>query len=119
MKPRIADALVIAILLIFAISLRGIFTGDGAPSIILVTEKDKRTLPFHDSTYDLTDEIGNHVILEVNNSRVRFIESDCNAKVCIRTGWISGCGEAAVCAPNKVAVYIECSDGAEADAVSR
>ncbi len=45
------------------------------------------------------------IVAEKN--RIRFIESGCPDKICVKTGWISQPGEIAVCLPNKVIIKLE------------
>jgi hypothetical protein len=45
--------------------------------------------------------------VEIEGARVRIVESPCPGKVCIARGWLEHAGDAAICLPNKVAVYVE------------
>ena len=45
--------------------------------------------------------------LLIENGRIRFVDSDCPNKDCVKTGWISAKGSMAVCLPNKVMIKIE------------
>lgn len=58
-------------------------------------------------------------IFEINNGKVRMVDSRCPHKVCIAQGWISGPDEVIVCAPNRVVISFKGEKGAEVDAVSR
>ena len=49
--------------------------------------------------------LGNSV-LEIQNGKVRFIDSPCKNKVCIRAGWLSRAGGFTACLPNKVSMEI-------------
>lgn len=49
--------------------------------------------------------LGNSV-LEIQNGKVRFVDSPCINKVCIRAGWLSRAGGFAACLPNKVSMEI-------------
>ena len=46
------------------------------------------------------------VILEVQDGKIRFKDSTCPDKICIKAGFLSRPGESAACLPNKVAVKI-------------
>ncbi len=59
----------------------------------------------------------NGVEIEITPEGARVTSSDCPDKTCVRTGQISSPGEAAVCVPNKVVVYIEGKD-ADVDGVA-
>ena len=51
-------------------------------------------------------------LVEIDGRRVRIAEADCPDQVCVRTGWITRAGQAAVCLPNRVVVKLV---GARAD----
>ena len=59
----------------------------------------------------------NGVEIEITPDGARVTKSDCPDRTCVRTGEISAPGEAAVCVPNKVIVYIEGKD-ADVDGVA-
>lgn len=61
---------------------------------------------------------GKNVKIEVLDDKLRFIESDCRDKICIKTGFISKCGDVAICIPNKVALQIKCQEN-NFDAISQ
>lgn len=44
--------------------------------------------------------------LEIKQGQIRFIDSPCKGKVCIKQGWIKSNGELAACLPNKVAIQL-------------
>ena len=48
--------------------------------------------------------------LQVQDGKIRFVQSPCDGKQCIYQGWISQGGEVAVCLPNKVSVQILSAD---------
>lgn len=48
----------------------------------------------------------NNVIL-IENGQVRFEKADCPDQVCVKTGWQTQNGDAAVCLPNQTIVKIE------------
>lgn len=49
--------------------------------------------------------------LLIEKGRIRFHDSDCPNKDCVKTGWISNKGSVAVCLPNKTMIKIEGADG--------
>lgn len=51
-----------------------------------------------------------YCILEIKSEKVRVIESTCENKICIKTGWISRPGENIVCLPSRIVVEIGGSD---------
>lgn len=52
----------------------------------------------------------------VSGMTVRIADSDCPARICVRTGIISRAGQMVVCVPNRVAVRL---DGGGLDAIAR
>jgi hypothetical protein len=44
--------------------------------------------------------------IQVEDGKIRFVQSPCYTKQCIHQGWISQGGELAVCLPNKVSVQV-------------
>ncbi|MCG6968246.1 MAG: NusG domain II-containing protein [Gammaproteobacteria bacterium] len=48
--------------------------------------------------------------LQVEDGKIRFVQSPCEGKQCIYQGWIRQGGELAVCLPNKVSVQILSAD---------
>jgi Uncharacterized protein conserved in bacteria len=55
------------------------------------------------------------IVAEKN--RIRFLQSSCPDKVCVKTGWLSHPGEIAVCLPNKVIIKLEQSKNQNVDGV--
>lgn len=51
----------------------------------------------------------NQVIL-VEKGRIRFGESDCPDKICVKTGWLTRKGDKAVCVPARTVITIEGDD---------
>lgn len=56
-------------------------------------------------------------VILVEKGRIRFEESDCPDRLCVKTGWIERVGDAAVCLPNRVMIKIE-GKNVEVDGVS-
>ena len=46
-------------------------------------------------------------VILIEKGRIRFEESDCPDRLCVKTGWIERVGDAAVCLPNRVMIKIE------------
>lgn len=55
------------------------------------------------------------MVLEVKDGRIAAIESSCEKKICVKTGFISSPHEKIVCIPNRIVVSIE---GSNLDGVS-
>nr|WP_269446110.1 NusG domain II-containing protein [Caldisericum exile] len=47
-----------------------------------------------------------YLYLEIEQDRVRVIDSTCPDKLCIKQGWISNIGETIVCLPNRITISI-------------
>ena len=50
---------------------------------------------------------GIKVVILAEKGRIRFLESDCPDKICVKTGWLTQKGDKAVCLPSKTIVKIE------------
>lgn len=61
------------------------------------------------------------MIFTVSDGAICVSESDCKDGICVRSGWISHEGEAAVCAPNRAAVTVKSQEreNNDVDAVVR
>ena len=55
------------------------------------------------------------MVFEVKNGKIAAIESSCDKKICVHTGFISSPHEKIVCIPNRVVVSIE---GSSLDGIS-
>jgi len=62
-------------------------------------------------TYRVRGALGESV-LEVRGGAVRFVDSPCRAKVCVRAGWVREAGALAACLPNGVVVTLTGPGGA-------
>lgn len=45
-------------------------------------------------------------VLEVEEGRIRFLDSPCQGKVCVHNGWVTRGGEVVACLPNRVSVAV-------------
>lgn len=45
-------------------------------------------------------------VIVAEKGRIRFSESDCPDKICVKTGWLNKPGDKAVCMPSKVVITI-------------
>lgn len=46
-------------------------------------------------------------VISYEGGKIRFKESNCPDRLCVRTGWIGANGQIAVCVPNRVSIKIE------------
>lgn len=44
--------------------------------------------------------------IEIHNGKVRFVESPCQGKQCVHTGWLNHGGEFAACLPNAISLLV-------------
>jgi hypothetical protein len=44
--------------------------------------------------------------IEIDRGKVRFVDSPCHNKLCIRAGWLSRGGEFAACLPNRISLVV-------------
>ncbi|MGA1862173.1 NusG domain II-containing protein [Deferribacter thermophilus] len=90
----------------------------GKKQLYLLVEDKKIKLPFKNGKINLRSSFNKNMIVEIHDEKARIIESDCPLQICVKTGWISECNDAAICIPNKVALTIECEES-EYDAISK
>ena len=78
----------------------------GKTAVISVDSEiiEKIDLETH-NTFSLENVKG--VVFEVNNGKIRIIESDCPDKICVKTDFIDSKSEKIVCLPKKLIVEIE------------
>lgn len=76
-----------------------------------ITNKDKKI--------EIDNEYG-HNIIHIHNGGVEMLESNCDNKVCLDTGFIKGKNEMIVCLPHKLFIQIVSTkdEKVEVDAVS-
>ncbi len=81
---------------------------ESARRLLLITPNEKTYLSWRDAEINLKSMTGKNMTVVVKDGRAMVKESDCPDKVCVHAGWISGCGDMAVCLPNGVALMVEC-----------
>ena len=114
---RRSDIAVVAIILFTALGIWG--WGMFAPQpeakkIEIICDgklTDTTALPADDDIIALGED--EHVKLELKDNKIRFLETDCPDKICVRTGFISKVGQSAVCLPNRIVVKITGGNGNE------
>ncbi|MCK4950700.1 MAG: NusG domain II-containing protein [Gammaproteobacteria bacterium] len=50
-------------------------------------------------------------VFEIQNGKIRFVDSKCTNKICVRAGWLSHAGAFAACLPNNVSMEITGTTG--------
>lgn len=87
---------------------------ENATAVITADNKIIAEIPLHD-TDNQTIKI-NGCVIQIENGEIFFLSSDCDDKICVKSGKISKKGDAAACVPNRVSVYIKNADN-DMDAV--
>lgn len=114
---RRSDIAVVAIILFVALGIWGwrMFAPQSEAKRIEIICDGKLTdtivLPAADDVIALGED--GHVKLELKDHKIRFLETDCPDKICVRTGFISKVGQSAVCLPNRIVVRITGGNGNE------
>ena len=73
-----------------------ILAGDAEP-VVEQLDPDRRL--------EVSGPLGNSVI-EIEEARVRFLESPCQGQQCVHSGWLEAAGELAACLPNRVIIQL-------------
>ena len=116
------DILIVAVILAAAAVIylfSGVFStrSDAAAAEIQFDSTLVRTVQLKPGVHETFAVPGQpNVTLEVSGGRIRFLESTCPDKICIRAGWLSHPGEMAACLPNRVLVKIVAAGSSETDA---
>lgn len=89
-----------------------------AKKLLLVVENESFYIPYKDGYFNLFNKVkdvfGNeHSVyksmeFEITDGKIRALHSDCANQICVNTSWIENCGDSIICAPNRVAVIIDC-----------
>jgi hypothetical protein len=107
----IASVLAIGFLLLF-IRQRGNGPADGTARIYAeITHNGAAHAVYLDEDKTFSLPSAPHVVFEINNERIAFVESDCPDRICIRAGFISLPGQMAACLPNRLVMVILGEDG--------
>ncbi|MDX1810475.1 MAG: NusG domain II-containing protein [Gammaproteobacteria bacterium] len=73
---------------------------------VLVAGEKKYILDLNEEKrVEIQGKLGKSII-EIRNGEIRFVESPCSSKQCIRSGWISQVNELAACLPNGVSLHL-------------
>jgi hypothetical protein len=119
-----ADVLLIGGILLLAAVLfafRILMPAGGALVAVLTVNGDEvRAFPLSGAEYPfeylLQGGAGGEIVIRAERRRIRILRSDCPDGDCVRTGWLSRPGDAAVCLPNRLVLKI--AGEAEYDAVT-
>ena len=115
---RKIDVIIIVFFIMLSIVLIIKPYSNSAKKIMLVVENESFYIPYKDGYFNLfgkvKDVFGNdHSVyksmeFEIVEGRIRALHSDCANQICVNTSWIENCGDSIICAPNRVAVIIDC-----------
>ncbi|MCR5781957.1 MAG: NusG domain II-containing protein [Clostridia bacterium] len=104
---------VLLILLLLAVAAAAWFLPragrDGAVAVVSVAGEEYTRIVLSEAESTICFSV-NGVWIKISTDGAMITDSDCPDKTCVKTGKISSPGEAAVCVPNKVIVYIEGRD---------
>lgn len=104
-----ADKFVVALALLFLPYLYVTFWGNSSKGEIVqirsATSGDLN-LPLDQNKRLTIDGALGKSVIEIEDRQVRFIDSPCQGKQCISTGWLKKDGQLAACLPNGITVQI-------------
>jgi hypothetical protein len=79
---------------------------EGEIAKIIVNGGAELLVPLNqDKVFTVTGPLGNSQ-LEVKDGKIRFMDSPCQGKQCISSGWLHASGAFTACLPNRVTLYI-------------
>ena len=108
-----ADYVVLGFVLLLLPWLYLTFWGNNSQGTLVqinIANGDSFTLPLdQNKRLEVTGVIGSSMI-EIHDRQVRFVESPCQNKQCVHTGWLGSDGEMAACLPNGVSVQVKGRD---------
>ncbi len=81
-------------------------TATGTSAIVTTPEKQETVALSRNTRWSVGGKDGIVVTLEVNDGRIRFVQSGCPDQICVQSGWLSQAGQTAACLPAGVAVRV-------------
>ena len=109
------DAVILVIIIFISAAvlfLSSFLKTDGEKALISVDGKVIKEIKLSELSEETQISLDNGVIITAQKGKIRFSDSNCRDKICVKTGEISKSGEAAVCAPNKTVIEIKGADEA-------
>lgn len=91
----------------------------GSTPKLVQIETESQTLVYpidEDRELEVEGPLG-HSHIAIRDGRVRFVDSPCQEKICVTTGWIERSNDWAACLPNRIFVTVmgeEETDGPDA-----
>lgn len=119
-KISFRDIIIVTVLVAIAISamlIPKLFprSADRQAVILLDGEEVYRTALSGSDDYTFTVSQIKGMEFEINEEKIRVLNSDCHNKICVKTGFIERSGEVIVCLPKHVVVKIENNTGSNND----
>ena len=105
---KTADLLLLLIVLPLIVSLYIHAWSDGPARLAAIRDHDGKTrqVSLHKKqTLVVAGRLGTST-LQVDDGRIRFIDSPCTKKICIHSGWLKHNGEVTACLPNRVSIRL-------------
>ena len=105
----LVSLIILVVIIWFAAA--NIFKSETSDSIAVIKQNDKilKTIDLDKlQGVERITLLGNyHGVVLAEKGRIRFEESNCPDKVCVKSGWLTKKGDVAVCIPNKAIIKIE------------
>lgn len=87
-------------------------------ALILVAQQPPQRIDLQGHHYlHVHGHLGDSV-LEIDNGRIRFLNSPCQNKLCIHSGWLQQAGDFSVCLPNQVSIQLQGTETRQFDAIA-
>lgn len=91
---------------VFYVIYRHFYDYEDVNAVICVDGEEVSRVPLdEDREFVFDEEKG--VVFEVKGGKIRFLNSGCPDKICVKTGFISKGGQNAVCLPNRIEIKIK------------
>ncbi len=89
-------------------AVRGALGTSGMRFVEIITPFSRSRIPLREGKSRILKVRGKlgYTIIEINGTKVRFVDSPCPRKLCVKKGWVKKVGESVVCMPNEVSAII-------------
>jgi hypothetical protein len=104
---RVDILIFIVAIIIIILSFTTIGSVGGKPTVKVTSNNKEWYYDLSVNTFATFKGPVGETTIEIKDNKVRVVESDCNNKVCISSGWVSESGQWIICLPNDVFVLIE------------
>jgi hypothetical protein len=110
MKLRKADIILIAIVVLIAAAIEIVYLVPKNQPTVAVIIQDGKEIKQVDlkksDDYTFEAETDGLFVFEAKNGKLRIVQAPCRDQICVRTGWISQPGQAAICLPYRLQAEI-------------